>query len=214
MSNGSFSVTAGSTTIASHTGTGRISVGGGAALKFAPTGSGNSASVLAVDTASGSSVDLANDAMVVNYNGATPDTTIRAALISGRASGSWSGPGINSSVSAADSTGAHPTALGYAEASAVGITSTFFGQPADSTTVLIRYTYLGDTNLDGKVNAARLQRTGKQLWKCIGNRVGSGRLQLRWRDRHIRLQDAGEQFRIDAGGAGATSIARARIARA
>ena len=153
VSNGSFSVTAGSTTIASHTGTGRISVGGGAALKFAPTGSGNSASVLAVDTASGSSVDLANDAMAVNYNGATPDTTIRAALISGRASGSWSGPGINSSVSAADSTGAHPTALGYAEASAVGITSTFFGQPADSTTVLIRYTYLGDTNLDGKVNA-------------------------------------------------------------
>src|SRR5262249_34262141 len=67
--------------------------------------------------------------------------------------GSWNGVGINSSTAATDSTSAHKTALGYAEASAVGITNSFFSQPVDSTTVLIRYTYLGDANLDGKVNA-------------------------------------------------------------
>ena len=46
----------------------------------------------------------------------------------------------------------HPTALGYGEASATGL-STFDGVTTDADMVLVRYTYSGDANLDGKVNA-------------------------------------------------------------
>ncbi len=42
--------------------------------------------------------------------------------------------------------------LGYATASSIGVNS-FDGESVDGSDVLIRYTYLGDTNLDGKVNA-------------------------------------------------------------
>jgi hypothetical protein len=46
------------------------------------------------------------------------------------------------------------TALGYAEASSVLHGTTIFsGQSVDNTAVLIRYTYAGDANLDGVVNA-------------------------------------------------------------
>ena len=51
--------------------------------------------------------------------------------------------------------GAHKTALGYGLASTIFSTlpSTFSGQTVTSSSLLIRYTYLGDANLDGTVNA-------------------------------------------------------------
>jgi hypothetical protein len=97
--------------------------------------------------------DLTNNALAINYNGTSPNGLIRAALITGRAGGNWNGPGINSSSAEADAASAHKTAIGYAEASLVGITTSFFGQAVDGTTELLRYTYLGDANLDGHVNA-------------------------------------------------------------
>ena len=48
---------------------------------------------------------------------------------------------------------AHPTGIGYGEASTLGLT-TFAGQSVDSTTVVLQYTLMGDSNLDGKVNAS------------------------------------------------------------
>ena len=42
--------------------------------------------------------------------------------------------------------------MGYAEATALGI-STFDGQGIDNTSIVIRYTWSGDVNLDGLVNA-------------------------------------------------------------
>jgi hypothetical protein len=63
----------------------------------------------------------------------------------------------------------HKTALGYAEASALGI-GTFSGQVVDSTSVLIAYTYAGDANLDRTVDtidfnllAANFSGSGK-IW--------------------------------------------------
>ena len=50
--------------------------------------------------------------------------------------------------SAADGANPHKTALGYAEASFLGVTS-FGGLPVDSSSVLIRYTLSGDANIDG-----------------------------------------------------------------
>src|SRR5207248_6568214 len=71
------------------------------------------------------------------------------------ANGAWTGTGITSSAAAAvaaDSTNTHKTALGFAEASALGITS-FSDKSFDDSALLIRYTFTGDSNLDGTVNS-------------------------------------------------------------
>jgi hypothetical protein len=97
-------------------------------------------------------LDLTNNAMVVDYTGASPAAGIRASLASGYNSGSWNGNGINSSSAAAAASSAHRTAIGYAEASSLGL-STFGGISLDGTDVVLRYVYSGDANLDGVVNA-------------------------------------------------------------
>jgi hypothetical protein len=96
--------------------------------------------------------------MVVNYSNASPISDIAAQIASGFAGGSWNGIGINSTPAAlvaADLSNPHKTGVGYADASALGIvgTGTLAGQPVDDTSVVVRYTLLGDTNLDGVVNA-------------------------------------------------------------
>ena len=78
--------------------------------------------------------------------------------------------GITSSTAQADASGAHKTALGYAEASDLysSFPATFRGQTVDNTSVLVRYTAAGDGNLDGTVDltdftflAANFNGTGK-----------------------------------------------------
>ena len=96
-------------------------------------------------------LDLSNNAMIVDYTGASPIATIANQIKSAFHGGDWQGNGVTSST--ANNFIAHPTALGYAEASAVGFTGSFLGQSTDSTSVLIRYVFSGDANLDGVVNA-------------------------------------------------------------
>jgi hypothetical protein len=99
-------------------------------------------------------LDLANNAMVIDYTGSSPLATIAAQLKAGYNSGAWTGNGITSATAAANAGSAHKTALGIAEASAIGSPATFFGQDADPTSLLIRYTYSGDANLDGGVDTS------------------------------------------------------------
>jgi len=106
---------------------------------------------LSVDTAGGSKLDLADNAAIVDYSGASPLATIAGYIKTGYAGGSWTGNGITSSAAAAASSSAQQTAVGYAEASDLGV-STFWGQSVDPTSVLVRYTYSGDANLDGSVD--------------------------------------------------------------
>ena len=91
--------------------------------------------------------------------------TVTANVASAFAGGAWNGPGIASSAAAADA--AHLTALGVI-ANDNGAGPLFGGGTADSPTfdgsnpgdadVLVKYTYYGDTNLDGAVNAADYTR--------------------------------------------------------
>jgi autotransporter-associated beta strand protein len=134
---------------------GTITITGGA-MKVNPQPSSDSAAGLtvvpAITVATGS-LDLTNNAMVVDYApGNSPLTSIRAAIISGYANNAWNGPGITSSSAAASPVGTGRTALGYAEASAVGITSVA-GHPVDNSSVIVEYTLAGDANLDRTVNA-------------------------------------------------------------
>src|SRR5207244_2582462 len=90
-------------------------------------------------------LDLGNSHVIVDYTGASPIDSIRAALLLAYTpTAHWTGNGLTSSTAAANS----KLALGYAEASdALGIsgvqTATFAGQSVDATSVLVRLTLNG-----------------------------------------------------------------------
>jgi hypothetical protein len=104
----------------------------------------------------GAKLDLLNNALVVDYTGDSPFAALSQRIAAGRTiDGTWNGAaGILSSTAAG--TGGL-TALAVGEASAVlsldgTATALFKGQTADATSVLIKYTYDGDANLDGVVS--------------------------------------------------------------
>jgi hypothetical protein len=99
----------------------------------------------------GGQIDLTNNALVVDETDSSTIASVRAAIISGRAGGSWTGPGLISSSANAKTFG-----LGYGDASEIfsAFPATFLGQTVDDTTALVRFTYYGDANLDGIVNTA------------------------------------------------------------
>jgi hypothetical protein len=81
-------------------------------------------------------------------------TGLSALIQSGHNGGAWNGSGIMSSAAASS------TALGYAESADLfaSFPATFAGQGVDSTALLLKYTYYGDANLDGRVNLADFNR--------------------------------------------------------
>lgn len=89
----------------------------------------------------GATLDMADNKLILDYTGASPVDTVRQYLLSAR---------LISSVANAD--GQHRLAIGYAEASQLGV-ATWGGVGVDGTAVVTKLTYFGDANLDGKVNA-------------------------------------------------------------
>jgi hypothetical protein len=131
------------TTAGSLANSGTITVGASSTLK-----------VVGVLT-NANAVDLAPGTLLLDYTGASPIDTLRGQLFTGRAGGTWTGPGVRSSTAAV-----HPqllTAIGYAEASALlglagAATTTYAGLTVDATTVLTKFTYYGDANLNGRID--------------------------------------------------------------
>jgi hypothetical protein len=118
---------------------------------------GQSGLLKALTFSNAGTIDVSGS-MIIDYTGSSPFSAVRMQLISGFAGGIWNGPGVNSSAAASVvSSGAnsHPTAVGLAEASQLGLHN-FMGQKVDSTTLLLSYTFAGDANLDGVVNALDL----------------------------------------------------------
>jgi hypothetical protein len=159
---GTMTQTGGTAALGPLTGTGSISVGGGSSLASTSvtsftqrsisitseglftilpnSNSGNSVSTLSI-TGSGQ-LDLTNNHMFINYgSGPDPIASIAALITSGYDGGTWRGAGIISS----DAGGSY--GIGYAD-------SADPGNPANlpSGTIEIKYTLLGDANLDGAVN--------------------------------------------------------------
>lgn len=106
--------------------------------------SGDSAiSSLTIDN--GSTLDITNNAITIDYgDGTDPIASIAALITSGYAHGTWTGTGITSS-SAQGNSGSY--GIGYADSADPGNPA---GLASDS--IEIMYTLLGDANLDGKVN--------------------------------------------------------------
>src|SRR6185436_8568912 len=100
--------------------------------------------------------------------GASPLSTIKGYLSSGYSNGDWNGSGIqSSSANANNGASVHKTALGYAAAPAIGISS-FAGQSVDGSAVVVAYVLAGDANLDGRVNALG--------FNALASKFGSGPL--------------------------------------
>lgn len=122
-------------------------------LQIIPSGAAANVSIVnSLSISSGGRLDLTNNDLIINWSGTNPTSTIRSYLASAYDHGQWDLSGIGtSSVS-----GAIPiTTLGYADNSLLGDT-TFDKQTVSANSVLVKYTYVGDANLDGVVNAADL----------------------------------------------------------
>jgi hypothetical protein len=145
-----------------------LSVQTGGSLVLAP---GMAVGLFGAPALNGSAkIDVTSGSAVVDYHGlSSPLATIQAQISAGYASGAWTGNGITSSdaASVAATPGSHRTAVGYADNAVAGYT-TFGGRSVDANSVLVRYTYSGDANLDGGVDtvdfnllAASFSQSGK-----------------------------------------------------
>ena len=134
-----------------------VPAGGVVKLDAAATAPGRT--VLAAGTvAVAGTLDLANNDLVVR---SSTLAAVAAQVATGFAGGTWTGPGITSSLAAADAR--HLTAVGVIQnATAVGgttpIYASFDGQPVAASDVLVRDTYYGDADLNGTVNAVDYAR--------------------------------------------------------
>lgn len=143
-------------------GTGTLTIADGASLATSAMIQ-NNANVSGVLTLNGSNVrstvkslvfadngslDVGSNAMVVDYDGASPIATLQPKVTSGRNNGAWNGIGIRSTNAASDPT----TAVGFGEATAIGSPATFMNESLDQTSLIFRHTKLGDANLSHNVD--------------------------------------------------------------
>jgi len=154
------------------TGTGNVAVGGGTMtvasiqqagvtvsagrVQVTPNGTDTGASRVGTLVMSGGTLDLNNNDMVVTSGTyAAVATQIRNA----RNNGNWNGVGITSTT--ARNNAQHNTTLGVlkgSEYTAVN-SGTFDGMAVAASDTLVKYTYYGDTDFNGKVNFDDYVRT-------------------------------------------------------
>jgi hypothetical protein len=138
-----------------HANTLSIAAGGNASI----IGSGN---VVEVDNLSvGGTLDIGKNEVLVDYGntyttpGTDPMSSIRALIQRGYNNGAWNGPGIiSSAIAAANANSTNPQyGVGFSDGA-----DTINGHPIvsglSSGQIEIKYTLLGDANLDGTVNGA------------------------------------------------------------
>jgi len=109
-------------------------------LTISPDGTATGASKInTLSIATGGTLALTNNNLVIDYAAASPQTAVRQHLLAGRIAPSFAG---------------NPNRIGYGEASEIFATfpATFFGQSVDATSLLVGYTLAGDANLDRAVN--------------------------------------------------------------
>jgi hypothetical protein len=115
----------------------------------------------ALTVAATGKLDLTDNDMIVDYAGGTQIAVVQALINLGRNNGAWNGNGITSS--AAGSNLQHNTTLGAMESSEFqsiyGIGATFDGRTLDNTAVLVKYTWYGDADFNGRVNFDDYVRT-------------------------------------------------------
>jgi autotransporter-associated beta strand protein len=130
-------------------GSGGISASNGGVLNIV-AGRSAALKVPTLTATTNGSIDVRDNDLVVGS--ATPKSAIESLVSSARNGGNWDGPGLTSSNARANAS--HTTGLGVlsgAELNSVGGTGTFSGQTYSASDTLVKYTYNGDANLDGRV---------------------------------------------------------------
>jgi hypothetical protein len=131
----------------------------GGTVAIAPNGAVASTSVLSGITIAGTAntwtakLDLANNDAIVQSNAANKSADfnkLHNQVKQGFNSGNWKGQGITSSTAAANP--AADTGLSIVDNALLGDT-TFSGQPVTADSILIKYTYYGDIDANGRVDA-------------------------------------------------------------
>jgi hypothetical protein len=129
----------------------------GGTVQMIPSGASNAVTaVYYMQIAAGAKLDLTNNGFLYDYTGTSPQDDVRNMLATGYAGGSWNGNSITSSTAAAAASGAHKTGIGYADTADPGVAdaiTNFTDQTIDGTSILLRYTLMGDSNLDGTVDS-------------------------------------------------------------
>jgi len=146
---GGTTATGGTLTIGSAglVGPGALTANGGTVVFAAGNPTAQKVASLSI---TGTAVDQNDNDMVVGS--ATPKATIVNAVRTARNSGNWNGSGLTSS--SARNNPSHNTTLGVlsgAEYTSVGGNGTFSGQTYSAGDTLVKYTWNGDANLDGRV---------------------------------------------------------------
>ena len=145
------------------TGTGTLTVSGGATLQLAHGSGVSSQNSLVIS--GNSTLDIVNNHMFINYgSGPDPISSIVSLITSGAYAGgttiTWAGTGITSTQAAANSN----YGIGYAD-------SADPGNPAglSSGQIEIAYTLLGDANLDYKVNGTDFNLMATNFNQAVTN---------------------------------------------
>jgi len=157
----------GNATLGSLNGTGTLSLSPASGTTKVTLANGSGLATLGgLAIAANSSLDITNNHVILSYaNGtqATVDASVRSLLISGRNGGLWNGAtGIDSSVAALPANNHY--AIGYADGADGVVAGLSSGQ------IEIKYTLLGDADLDGSV-------TGSDFTALVGN---LGKSVTRW----------------------------------
>jgi hypothetical protein len=110
----------------------------------------------------GALLEMNDNDFIYDYSGSTVLQAILNVINWARAGGSWSG-NVGMTSSSAKNNPAHNTTLGIMEARDYklyyGANATFDGQAIDDTAVLVKYTYYGDADFNGRVNFDDYVRT-------------------------------------------------------
>jgi len=124
----------------------------------------NGANVLftqSLSLANGATLDLNDNDLLLDYTGGSQLAPVQQLINTARANGAWTGTGLTSS--GARNNPQHNTTLAAMEAtdyqSIYGASATFDGELIDSTAVLVKYTYYGDADFNGRVNFDDYVRT-------------------------------------------------------
>ena len=133
-------------------------------------------------------VDLVNNDFIYDYTGTSPLVpTLLPLMVSARNGGAWNGYGLTS----LQALGNGSTTIGFLEATDYkafngGPAATFNGEVIDNTAVVMRYTYYGDTDLDGGVSINDFNRLAANFGVPSGTLWANGDFDL---DRGVSIND-------------------------
>ena len=141
---------------------GNVSLDGGATVRFSQP-SAQAATITSLSMAAGSTLDINSSVAIYSASATARDALVsqlKAAVIAGQAGGTWSGTGLTSSAAQSHDAAAGSDIYGVALVRNMDLsypfnttTHLFDGVAINNLYILAKYTYMGDTDLDGSITA-------------------------------------------------------------